>query len=402
MKVDLAQATSDTLSAETIGLVTETINNNQEGFITTSGLIRNVNTTGSLQSETWADGDILYLSPTVAGQITKVKPVAPNHLVIIGYVVSAHATQGSIFVKVDNGYELDELHNVKIASATNGQALTYTSATDIWENKTIIEDAITNGVTDKAPSQNAVFDALALKQDSLKTFNRTQGVYYFEDFIGSQSGNLTTSYGQVITLLSGTGAGCTTTNAILNKTNQQGVVRHTTGTLLSGNAGFTLGNASLFIGQGAISIETYVTIETLSTATERFFTLFGYAIPANWQNTSNGIFFSYDEGGVQFFGGNATPNWKCYTRAGSTVTMTITTIPVVASQWYKLRIDINNAGNSVGFYIDGTLVATHTTNIPASTTGMSVVNLINKSIGITARTMQTDYFMYEEIFTNPR
>lgn len=137
LKVDLAQATSDTLSAETIGLVTETINNNQEGFITTSGLIRNVNTTGSLQSETWADGDILYLSPTVAGQITKVKPVAPNHLVIIGYVVSAHATQGSIFVKVDNGYELDELHNVKIASATNNELLAYTSSTDIWENKSI-------------------------------------------------------------------------------------------------------------------------------------------------------------------------------------------------------------------------------------------------------------------------
>jgi len=166
LKVDLAQATSDNLSAETIGLVTETINNNQEGFITTSGLIRNINTTGSLQSETWADGDILYLSPTVAGRVTKTKPSAPNHLVIIGYVVSAHATQGSIFVKVDNGYELDELHNVKITTATNNQALTYTSATDIWENKTIIENAIVDSVTDKAPSQNAVFDALALKQNS--------------------------------------------------------------------------------------------------------------------------------------------------------------------------------------------------------------------------------------------
>jgi hypothetical protein len=166
LKVDLAQATTDTLSAETIGLVTETINNNQEGFITTSGLIRGINTTGSLQSETWADGDILYLSPTVAGRITKVKPAAPNHLVIIGYVVHAHATQGSIFVKVDNGYELNELHNVKITSETNGQALTYTSATDIWENKTIIEDAIVNGVTTAAPSQNAVFDALDLKQNT--------------------------------------------------------------------------------------------------------------------------------------------------------------------------------------------------------------------------------------------
>jgi hypothetical protein len=160
LKVDLAQATTDTLSAGTIGLVTETINNNQEGFITTSGLIRNIDTTGSLQSETWADGDILYLSPTVAGRVTKVKPVAPNHLVIVGYVVHAHATQGTIFVKVDNGYELNELHNVKITTAANGQALTYTSATNIWENKTIIQDSITDGVTTVAPSQNSVFDAL--------------------------------------------------------------------------------------------------------------------------------------------------------------------------------------------------------------------------------------------------
>jgi hypothetical protein len=137
LKVDLAQAINDTLSAETIGLVTETINNNQEGFITTSGLVRGINTTGSLQSETWADGDILYLSPTTAGNATKVKPVAPNHLIILGYVIRAHITQGSIFVKVDNGYEISELHDVKITSAANNNVLAYTSATDIWENKTV-------------------------------------------------------------------------------------------------------------------------------------------------------------------------------------------------------------------------------------------------------------------------
>ena len=132
LKVDLAQATTDLLSAETIGLVTETINNNQEGFITTSGLIRNINTTGSLQGETWADGDILYLSPTTAGRVTNVKPSAPNHLIIIGYVVSAHITQGSIFVKVDNGYELDELHNVSITNPTGGAGLEYQASTQLW------------------------------------------------------------------------------------------------------------------------------------------------------------------------------------------------------------------------------------------------------------------------------
>jgi len=141
LKVDLALATNDVLSAETIGLVTETINNNQEGFITTSGLVRGINTTGSLQGETWADGDVVYLSPTTAGNITNIKPTAPNHLVIIGYVVSAHITQGSIFVKVDNGYELEELHNVTSTNYTTpidtDSVLTYDVTNDIWKRLTL-------------------------------------------------------------------------------------------------------------------------------------------------------------------------------------------------------------------------------------------------------------------------
>lgn len=134
LKVALAQANNDANSAETLGIVTETIADNQEGFITTSGLVRNINTTGSLQGETWADGDMLYLSGTTPGQLTKVKPTAPTHTVIMGYVVRAHATQGQIYVKVDNGYELDELHNVLITTPSNGQVLAYESATGIWKN----------------------------------------------------------------------------------------------------------------------------------------------------------------------------------------------------------------------------------------------------------------------------
>ena len=137
LKVDLALATNDLLSAETIGLVTETINNNQEGFITTSGLIRGINTTGSLQSETWADGNVLYLSPTTAGRVTNIKPTAPSHLVVIGYVIHAHANHGSIFVKVDNGYELEELHNVTSSNYTTpidtDSILTFDVTNSLWK-----------------------------------------------------------------------------------------------------------------------------------------------------------------------------------------------------------------------------------------------------------------------------
>ena len=173
LKVDLAQATNDTLSAETIGLVTETINNNQEGFITTSGLVRGINTTGSLQGETWVDGDVLYLSPTTAGNATKVKPTAPNHLIILGYVIHAHINQGSIFVKVDNGYELDELHNVKITTPANNNVLAYTSATDIWENKTV---ATALGFTAVPSTRNLTINGTTQDLSADRTFTIATGL----------------------------------------------------------------------------------------------------------------------------------------------------------------------------------------------------------------------------------
>lgn len=134
LAVTLAQANNEANSTDTLGLVTENIANNQEGFITTSGLIRQIDTTGDLQSEVWVDGDILYLSPTVPGGVTKVKPLAPQQTVIVGFVVYAHKTQGKIFVKVDNGYEIDELHNVRITSVQDNNVLKYNSSLSVWEN----------------------------------------------------------------------------------------------------------------------------------------------------------------------------------------------------------------------------------------------------------------------------
>jgi nitrogen fixation protein len=130
LAVALAQANNDNNSADTIGLVTETIATNQEGFIITVGQLENINTTGSLQGETWVDGDVIYLSPTTAGALTNVKPTAPQHIIVIGYVEYAHANNGKIYVKVMNGWELGELHDVDTTGATNGQVLKYNGT--IW------------------------------------------------------------------------------------------------------------------------------------------------------------------------------------------------------------------------------------------------------------------------------
>lgn len=140
LAIDLAKADTDNNSADTLGLVIETISPNQEGFIMCVGQLSEIDTTGSLQSETWADGDVLYLSPTVKGAITNVKPNgSTGHIVVIGYVEYAHAIHGSIYVKIMNGWELDELHNVYINPSTlaNNDILAYESSTSLWKNKTV-------------------------------------------------------------------------------------------------------------------------------------------------------------------------------------------------------------------------------------------------------------------------
>ena len=137
LAVALAQANNDPNSASTLGLVCEDISTNQEGFIVNIGQIVNVDTTGSLQGETWLDGNVLYLSPTIPGALTNVKPAAPQHTVIIGYVEYAHANNGKIYVKVDNGYELEELHDVAPTPYVNNGVLYRDTATNLWKSATI-------------------------------------------------------------------------------------------------------------------------------------------------------------------------------------------------------------------------------------------------------------------------
>lgn len=137
MQVGLARADNDANSKDSLGLIAENINNNNEGFVISSGLLEEINTTGSLQGETWADGDTLYLSGTTFGRLTNVKPIAPIHTVIIGFVVYSHANHGKIFVKVDNGYELEELHDVNPLPYVNNGVLYRDTSVGLWKSATI-------------------------------------------------------------------------------------------------------------------------------------------------------------------------------------------------------------------------------------------------------------------------
>jgi len=176
LAVAYAQANTDLNSADTIGLVTETIATNQEGFIITVGQLEEINTTGSLQSETWADGDVLYLSPTTAGRLTNIKPTgATGHIVVIGYVEYAHAVHGKIYVKIMNGWELDELHNVYINTGTlaNNDALIYESSTQLWKNKTI---ATALGYTPVPTTRNITINGTTQDLSSDRSWTISTGI----------------------------------------------------------------------------------------------------------------------------------------------------------------------------------------------------------------------------------
>jgi hypothetical protein len=158
--ITLAQANNDANSAQTMGFTKTSIANNGFGYVIVRGELENIDTSAL------TEGVQLYLSPTTAGTWTTTKPSAPQHLVYVGIVVRAHPTLGVILVAVQNGYELNELHDVAITSPTNGQVLKYNSSTNLWVNGTDSSGVAWGAITGTLSSQTDLQTALNAKYDA--------------------------------------------------------------------------------------------------------------------------------------------------------------------------------------------------------------------------------------------
>ncbi len=158
--ITLAQANNDANSAQTMGFTKTSIANNGTGYVIVRGVLENINTSAL------TEGVQLYLSPTTAGTWTTTKPVAPQHLVYVGIVIRSHVTLGTILVAVQNGYELDELHDVLITTPTTGQVLTYDAVTGLWKNQAAAGGAVWGGITGTLSSQTDLQSALNAKYDA--------------------------------------------------------------------------------------------------------------------------------------------------------------------------------------------------------------------------------------------
>ena len=135
--VSIAQANAAATSTGTIGMATEPLAVGAEGFITTQGLVRKLDTILDSEGNALAEGDLLYLSATVLGGYTKIRPDTPNFHVFVGYVVRVHATVGSIFIRPNVYPSVDEINGIKIVSTASGNTLIYDAVAGYYKTNTL-------------------------------------------------------------------------------------------------------------------------------------------------------------------------------------------------------------------------------------------------------------------------
>lgn len=121
-----AKADSITTSGMT-GMTTEVFENNANGYVTTAGLVRGLNTLA------WPAGTVLYVSETVAGGMTHIRPIAPNYTVFVGYVLFQSGEDGVIIVGPLIIPRLLSLSDVLSGIPNDGDTVRWSSANQRFE-----------------------------------------------------------------------------------------------------------------------------------------------------------------------------------------------------------------------------------------------------------------------------
>lgn len=130
--VSPASNSAESTSSKTMGLTSSTILNNNNGQVVSEGILEGIDTTGAV------DGDPVWLG-TSGQKIYGIanKPYAPAHLVFLGIVIrGGQQNTGSMYVKIQNGFEIEELHNVSAQNPETGDILVYNATTGLWELQT--------------------------------------------------------------------------------------------------------------------------------------------------------------------------------------------------------------------------------------------------------------------------
>ena len=154
------------LAKTIVGIATEDIAAGADGFVTTFGKVRGLNTTGSSVGETWEDGDILYVKPNDNGTLTKIAPADTELYMPVALVIKAH-TNGTLFVRVSgidenrsklvSGTSIKTVNNTSILGSGNIDTI-QTTITGNAGTATKLQTARTIGMTGDVTWTSASFD----------------------------------------------------------------------------------------------------------------------------------------------------------------------------------------------------------------------------------------------------
>ena len=181
-----ASNTGEAESSKTLGLLAQNLNSNDQGLVVTEGALEGIDT------DAGNAGDPIWLGPTgnlIFGLAQK--PYAPNHLVYLGVIERKQSNNGKIYVKVQNGFELQELHNVNIDhknALNDSDILRYNSASGLWFNETLNTGIFQTQINSLSGYSNSTFATItnlaATGSANLARINSLSG------YINSSSSNI--------------------------------------------------------------------------------------------------------------------------------------------------------------------------------------------------------------------
>jgi len=231
----------------------------------------------------------------------------------------------------------------------------------------------------------------AMVQSDIPARDATTTVEFYDDFVFGSS---------VQTNTSGTGASASpnSSNAVDlgNHPGQECLETGTTTTGRGAGPGFSVGVLQILFGNGAVLFEsdTYL-LDALSDGTDTY-TLFNGFNDSVTGTGTDAIMFRYTH---SINGGR----WECVTRSNGVETAADSGQAVASTTWYRLRIEVNAAASSVAFYINGSLVATNTTNIPSGVGRQTTPHVgIVKSAGTNNRRLNVDYVYFKATLASAR
>ena len=186
----------------------------------------------------------------------------------------------------------------------------------------------------------------------------------FDDFDNYANGTVTGSF-PYWAIASGTGALNQRGTVTSSEKNRRGVIRCSPGSAAAAHYAVMTNIQDMYVGDAIHTYACAVKFTTVPDGTNDYRFSIGFC--DNWPTSNNKIWLGLDRTI------HAT-NFVAITAKAGVVTSTNTTVAPANATWVNLRVVVNTAASSCTFYINGTLVATHTTNIPNATTiGPSII-----------------------------